>query len=167
MGRKISYRPRMSEPSRLQEELHQTRPFHSKAQEAALSIVRTADCVRRHFQELIEPHGITVQQYNVLRILRGVHPEPLPTLEIAGRLIEQTPGITRLLDRLDAKGLVRRQRCVSDRRMVHCWITDAGLSLLKSLDSAVNQADEEVMRGLGSKDIEILIGLLERVRAGL
>ena len=74
-------------------------------------LVRTADLVRRVLDAVVEPHGITLQQYNVLRILRGAGAEGLPTLEIGERMIEQAPGVTRLLDRLEAKGLVRRQRC--------------------------------------------------------
>ena len=107
----------------LQRELRQTRPFDSAAQEATLGLVRTADQLRRHFSSVVEPHGITVQQFNVLRILRGASPEALPTLEIAERMVEQTPGVTRLLDRLEAKRLITRARCPNDRRQVLCGIT--------------------------------------------
>lgn len=152
--------------SRLQAEIKQTRPFHSARQEAAIALLRTVDELRRHFDRVIEPHGITGQQYNVLRILRGVHPDPLPTLEIGERLIERVPGVTRLLDRLEEKGLVRRQRCTQDRRMVHCWISEAGLALLEGMDQAVDQADQESMGDLGDDEVERLIGLLERIREG-
>ena len=89
-------------PSALQRELRQRRPFQSPAHEAVLGLMRTADLVRRQAAALIEPHGITLQQFNVLRILRGAGGEGLPTLEVAERMIEQTPGVTRLLDRLEA-----------------------------------------------------------------
>jgi DNA-binding MarR family transcriptional regulator len=97
--------------SRLQDELKQNKPFPSAAHEGGLGLMRTADVLRRRGAAVVEPRGITLQQYNVLRILRGAGEEGLPTLEVAARMVEQTPGITRLLDRLEVKGLVRRQRC--------------------------------------------------------
>src|SRR5215470_7514740 len=110
--------------------------------------MRTADLVRRHATALIEPQGITLQQYNVLRILRGAGADGLPTLEVADRMIEQTPGVTRLLDRLEAKQLVRRQRCPKDRRQHLCWITPKGLALLRKLDAPGLKTADDAFRGL-------------------
>ena len=149
----------------IQQEIRQNRPFASRAQEATVAILRTADVVRRRLASVIEPHGVTLQQYNVLRILRGAGGQPMPTLEIADRLIERTPGVTRLLDRLEAKELVRRERCADDRRLVHCWITPAGLTLLASLDDAVDRADEDAMRGVAQTDLATLLGILGAIRA--
>ncbi len=101
--------------SRLQEEIKQTKPFRSVSQEAMIGLFRTTDMLRRRASTLLDPEGITPQQYNVLRILRGAGTEGLPTLEIASRMIEQAPGITRLLDRLETKRLVSRERCPEDR----------------------------------------------------
>jgi DNA-binding MarR family transcriptional regulator len=153
----------MNEPSLLQQEIKQ-RAFRSSAQEATIAILRTADVLRRTIGALLEPHGVTMQQYNVLRILRGSFPDPLPTLEIGERLIEQTPGVTRLLDRLEEKGLVRRARCTEDRRLVHCWITPAGLELLAELDPVADEADERLGDSFGPAELRQLIALLERVR---
>jgi DNA-binding MarR family transcriptional regulator len=150
--------------SMLQREIRQTRPFRSRAQEATVAILRTADVVRRRLAEAVEPHGVTLQQYNVLRILRGAHPDPLPTLEIGERLIERMPGITRLLDRLEEKGLVRRERYSEDRRLVHCWITKAGLDLLSEMDGEVDEADDDAVRPLAPRELKLLIELLARVR---
>jgi DNA-binding MarR family transcriptional regulator len=150
--------------SKLQQELKQKRSFASEAQEAAVGVMRTADVLRRHIAGITEPYGVTMQQYNVLRILRGAQPGPLPTLEIGERLIERMPGITRLLDRLEEKGLVRRERDVQDRRLVNCWITKAGLDLLAEMDEPILNADEVLMRQLSKKDIATLIRLLDRVR---
>lgn len=148
----------------LLQEIRQTRPFRSKGHEATLAILRTADLIRRRLMGVIEPHGVTMQQYNVLRILRGAGDEPLPTLEIADRMIEQTPGITRLLDRLEAKGLVVRERCPHDRRLVHCRITPDGLELLARMDDAVHEADDDIVAMLSGPELDQLIGLLNRVR---
>ena len=94
-------------PSALQHELRQRRPFQSAAHEAVVGLMRTADLIKRQAAAIVEPHGITLQQFNVLRILRGAGADGLPTLEVADRMIEQTPGVTRLLDRMEAKGLVK------------------------------------------------------------
>ena len=91
----------------LQKAIHQQRPFESASQEIVLSLMRTTDVVRRLFNETYEPHGITAQQYNVLRILRGARPDGLPTLVIRERMVERTPGVTRLIDRLEGAGLGR------------------------------------------------------------
>ena len=127
--------------------------------------MRTADLIRRQATALIEPHGVTLQQFNVLRILRGAGDDGLPTLEVADRMIEQTPGVTRLLDRLEAKELVRRQRCPKDRRQHLCWITATGLALLEKIDEVTPRAHEESLKGLRQKDRVAFIRLLDAIRA--
>ncbi|MGZ5433286.1 MAG: MarR family winged helix-turn-helix transcriptional regulator [Thermoanaerobaculia bacterium] len=133
----------------------------------AVSLMRTSDLVRRAASLVIEPHGITIQQYNVLRILRGAGSEGLPTLEIAARMIEQTPGITRLMDRLEAKKLVRRERCPRDRRQVTCRISEEGLALLAALDGPVAESERVALSGLTPHQLRQLITLLDRTRNGL
>jgi DNA-binding MarR family transcriptional regulator len=150
--------------SRLLDELQQKRPFASQEDEAVVSLLRTTDEVRRFLAATLEESGVTPQQYNVLRILRGAADDGLPTLEIAARMIEQTPGITRLLDRLEAKGLVRRQRCSQDRRQVLCWLTAAGGDLLARLDGPVLEAAQRLFAPIGRRDTAALLALLERVR---
>jgi len=151
--------------SALQRELRQRRPFQSAAHEAVVGLMRTADLIRRQAAAVVEPHGITLQQFNVLRILRGAGDEGLPTLEVAERMIEQTPGVTRLLDRLEAKGLVRRQRCPKDRRQHLCWITADGLALLEKIDAHTPRAQEEALKGLRQKDRVTFIRLMDAIRA--
>ena len=154
------------EASALQREIGQRRPFRSTSQEATLALFRTADLLRRHFARVVEARGVTMQQYNVLRILRGAGPEGVPTLAIADRMIEQAPGVTRLLDRLEAKGWVRRERCTEDRRQMLCWITEAGARLLAELDGPVDAADDEALAMLSPDDQKILVRLLDAIRAG-
>ena len=139
--------------------------FRSREQEATLGLLRTADAVKRSLAQVIEPHGITPQQYNVLRILRGAGPDGLPTLTIGERMIEQTPGVTRLVDRLERKALVARVPCPNDRRRVFCRITPKGLDLLKELDDPVNRWDTQAVAVLQPSDLDSLINLLDRVRA--
>jgi len=152
--------------SAVQEEIQQRRPFSSPAEEAVVALVRTADLMRRALTHVVEPRGITLQQYNVLRILRGAGTEGLPTLEIAGRMIEQAPGVTRLLDRLQAKALVRRQRSAEDRRQIRCWITPAGLDLLQRLEAAMQEGGRTFMSPLSPADLATFIRLLDTLRAG-
>jgi len=146
------------------QELKQTKPFPSKAQEAAVALMRTADVLRRLVSAIVEPNGITAQQYNVLRILRGAGERGLPTLEIAERMIESTPGITRLIDRLETKKLVARVRCLPDRRQVFCPITPAGLTLLAVLDSPILHATDTALGILKKTELTSLIDLLDRTR---
>lgn len=157
----------MSRESGLQRELKQTRPFPTRTQEAAVALLRTAELVRRHSGGILDPHGLTVQQYNVLRILRGAGQKGLPTLEIAERMVEHTPGITRLIDRLEEKKLVSRERCLTDRRQVFCRITRSGLSLLAELDEPLRVAEEKALSTLGKRELVQLLDLLERARQGL
>jgi DNA-binding MarR family transcriptional regulator len=146
------------------EELKQTRPFASKAQETTVALLRTTDVVRRRIARTVEAEGITLQQYNVLRILRGARGAPMSALEIGERLIEETPGVSRLIDRLVAKGLVRRDRSREDRRRLECFITAKGLALLGRLDAPVLRADEEALRALGSREVDMLAELLAKIR---
>jgi DNA-binding MarR family transcriptional regulator len=146
------------------QELKQTKPFPSKAQEVAVGLLRTADVLRRLVGAVVEPMGITVQQYNVLRILRGAGENGLPTLDIAERMIETTPGITRLIDRLETKKLVSRERCPTDRRQVFCRITKSGLTLLDQLDTPMIEAANSALGHLKKHELASLIDLLDRTR---
>ncbi|MCH9650748.1 MAG: MarR family transcriptional regulator [Deltaproteobacteria bacterium] len=151
----------------LLEEIGQQRPFRSDSQEAVLALMHTADLYRRYFTAVVGVQQLTLQQYNVLRILRGAGEEGLPTLTIGNRMVEKTPGITRLIDRLEAKELVERWRCPKDRRRVWCRISRSGLATLSQLDPAVNQADDDSMTMLSVAEQRQLIEVLERIRSGL
>jgi len=153
--------------SRIQQEIKQNKPFPRKSEEAVVALLRTTDLLRRNLAAVIEPLGITVQQYNVLRILRGAGEHGLPTLEIAERMVEQTPGITRLMDRLEAKGLVRRERSLTDRRQVFCRITAAGLDVLERLSPGIREVDESTLGMLGAGELSQLLDLLDRTRTNL
>src|SRR5437868_11006787 len=108
----------------------QTSEKENLQQTAYVTLLSTADAVRAFFETVCMPFEITGQQYNVLRILRGAEPGGLPTLTIAERMIERAPGITRMIDRLEAKGLVVREIPANDRRFVYCRITRKGMDLL-------------------------------------
>ena len=154
-------------PLSIHEEIQQSKPFRSRSQEAYLALLRTADDMRRRISLVLEPAGITLQQYNVLRILRGAGPEGLPTLAIGERMVERTPGVTRLIDRMEEKGWVTRERCTEDRRRVWCRITDEGLRLLAPLDPQVNAADDSLEQVLEQDQLAALIAYLDSIRAHL
>ena len=147
----------------IQDEIKQSVPFESVQQEAVVGLLRTASIVRFHLEQISQREGITLQQYNVLRILRGAS-EPMNTYEVGARLIEHNPGISRLMDRLDKKGYIERCRAADDRRCVLCSVTAAGLKVLSRLDAPLASAGEELFRSTSSKDIGVLIRVLESIR---
>jgi DNA-binding MarR family transcriptional regulator len=148
--------------------LQQSRPFRSVSEEALVSILRTAAVLRRAIAQRVEPYGISPAQYNVLRILRGAGEKGLATLEVRERLIEEAPGITRLIDKLEEAGYVRRDRKGGDRRKVHCCITPSGLALLDAMDTLVQETTMLVSDGLPAADEQrALIELLAKVRSGV
>jgi DNA-binding MarR family transcriptional regulator len=151
--------------SGLREELKQTRPFHSPAHEAVVSVLRTAALLQRHLALVVERGGVSLQQYNVLRILRGAGEDGLPTLAIRDRMIEEAAGITRLLDKLERSGYVVRERCTPDRRQVLCRITPAGSAVLAKLDQPVNALNDAALSTLDATEQARLIELLAAVRA--
>ena len=151
----------------IQRELRQNKPFVTAREEAAVALIRTGDLARRAVAAVVDPHGITLQQYNVLRILRGAGERGLPTLDIAERMVEQTPGITRLIDRLETKKLVVRERCKTERRQVFCRITRLGLELVGGLDEPMREAEEVALSALTDRQIAQLMNLLDLARNGM
>lgn len=148
----------------LKQEIGQSRPFSSPAEEALLNLMRTADCLHRAMQRRIKPWGITSTQYNVLRILRGSQPEGLTCSAIGDRMITAEPDITRLLGRLKGLKLVKQQRDKRDKRVVWTQISSAGLSLLAEMDPVVQRFPTELFEHLEDQQIETLIHLAELAR---
>jgi DNA-binding MarR family transcriptional regulator len=135
------------------------------AEEAAfLDLLRTTDMLSRGLVEVLKTEDISSTQYNVLRILRG-SPDGLPCGEIANRMITRDPDITRLLDRLEKRGLISRCRETRDRRMVMARITPEGLKLLGRLDEPVQTAHRRQLGHLGREQLRTLAELLQAARA--
>src|SRR5690242_14023052 len=154
-------------PTDVRGEIRQGKPFRSRRQEGAIALLRTASVVRRSIARVIEPSGLSLAQYNALRIVRGAGSAGVPTLAIRDRMIEEGTTITRLLDKLEEAGLIVRERSVPDRRQVVCTVTAAGRTLLDKLDPKVDAADEATMASLGARELDQLIHLLGTVRASL
>lgn len=147
------------------DEIKQSRPFRSESHEAYVTLLRTADDAKRFVSQVLEPEGVTLQQYNVLRILRGAGSDGLPTLSVAERMIERTPGVTRLIDRMERKGWVCRERCTEDRRRVWCRITDEGLALLERFDGPVDAVDDILAGALDTEELGHFMDFMNRIRA--
>jgi len=150
--------------SRLQSEIRQSKSFQGLEDEVYMNLLRTADALLRGVEELLKPAGLTPSQYNVLRILRGAGAAGLACREVAGRMLTRDPDMTRLLDRLDTRGLVSRERDSRDRRVVVTSITPAGLKALKELDLPVTQLHRRQLRHLGTARLRKLVTLLEQAR---
>ena len=150
-------------PGRILAALKQSRPFPSLEAEAAVNLMRAADAVLRGLAAALKPHGLSPEQYNVLRILRGAGPSGLPCGEIAARMISRDPDMTRLLDRLEARGLISRAREARDRRVVTTRVSPAGLRLLAGLDAPLQAESRRRMGRLGRARLRRLVALLEAV----
>jgi len=150
--------------TRLRDDIKQQRPFESLEQEALLNVLRTADALMQEIAAVLKPFKLSHSQYNVLRILRGASPDGLACQEISERMISRDPDITRLLDRLEARGLVTRTRDQEDRRVVTARITLEGLRLLEALDELIAEVDRYALQHLGEQQLRTLIQLLELAR---
>jgi DNA-binding MarR family transcriptional regulator len=141
-----------------------SRRFDSPEQEAYLNLWRTYDRLRAVEDELFARWDLTAQQYNALRLLRGRHPDRLPTLALAGRLVSRAPDVTRLLDRLEERGLIHRVRPPQNRRVVEVGLTESGLALLAELDGEVRACNARQLGHLTRSDLETLNALLRKAR---
>jgi MarR family transcriptional regulator, organic hydroperoxide resistance regulator len=149
----------------LQAELKQNLPFRSREQEAYLALVRTADVLEFLIESKLKEFGLTGTQYNALRILRGAGPEGLPCSEIGERMITHDPDVTRLLNRLQKRGLVTRMRGKTDRRVIYGKITPTGVKLLKEMDEPIEAYGRGILQHVSQEKLQELIQLLELVRS--
>ncbi|WP_420125336.1 MarR family winged helix-turn-helix transcriptional regulator [Longimicrobium sp.] len=151
---------------RIQAELKQTKPVSSLEEEAYLNVQRTSNTLNQGIAELLRSHDLTQAQYNVLRILRGAGEGGLNASEIAGRMISRDPDVTRLVDRLEKRGLVDRWRCSEDRRVVWTRISQAGLDLINPIDAPLNELHRRLLSHMSQEKLQTLIELLEEARDG-
>jgi DNA-binding MarR family transcriptional regulator len=151
---------------RLQDELQQTKPFSSLEQEVYLELVHTSEVATRWVIEALRASDLTAPQFNVLRILKGAGDAGHPCGQIAERMVNHDPDLTRLLDRLEARGLVEKSRDTKDRRVVNARITEAGLDAVARASEDVTDRLRNAMGPMGAPQLEQLADLLESLRAG-
>ena len=149
---------------RLRKEIKQTRPFASIEEEAFLGLQRTADALMRGMVEVLKPAGLSPTQYNILRILRGAGEDGLACREVSERMISHDPDMTRLLDRLEARKLVARERGRRDRRVITTRITAEGRDLLKRLDVPVADFPRRRLGHVGAERLRSLVRVLDQLR---
>jgi DNA-binding MarR family transcriptional regulator len=150
---------------KLQAEIKQKAPFSSVEQEVYLNLLRTGDALSQQVEKLLRASGLSGTQYNVLRILRGAGSQGLTCGETGGRMVTHDPDITRLLDRLERRKLITRNRGIRDRRVVTARITAQGLQLLDTLDKPVTELGRSFFRHMTKPDLKKLSSLLEKARS--
>jgi DNA-binding MarR family transcriptional regulator len=138
--------------------------FDSLEQEVFLNLWRTYDRLRAYEEELFGRYELTPQQYNVLRLLRAQHPATTPTLALANRLISRAPDITRMLDKLENRGLIVRERNTANRRVVRVGITDTGLALLDQIAAPLRECHVKQLGHLKEEELKRLAALLHAAR---
>ncbi len=149
---------------KVQAELKQRKPFRLREEEAFVNLLRTADVLLQGVVETLKPQGLSPTQYNVLRILRGAEPKGLACREISERMITRDPDVTRLLDRLEDRGLVTRTRSREDRRVITTRITNDGLQILEKLEAPIGDLHTRQLGHLKAAQLRTLIELLEQAR---
>ncbi len=144
------------------------RSKRSRTQAATfLEIVRLSEELQRGFAQLFKVHDLSPALYNVLRVLRGAGDDGLTCGDVAGRLVQHDPDVTRLLDRLDKRGLIERRRSTEDRRVVRTSITEAGLALLNELDGPVDELHERQLGHVPEPRLKELLAIVEEARTKL
>jgi DNA-binding MarR family transcriptional regulator len=149
---------------KLKDEIKQAKPFESLEAEVILNLMRTADAIARGIENVLKPARLSGTQYNVLRILRGAGEHGLCCREAAERMITRDPDITRLVDRLERRGLLTRSRDSHDRRVITIRITPAGQKILKDLDGPMEEFHRNCLSHVKKEDLRQLLGLLEAAR---
>ena len=151
---------------KVQDEIKQSKPFAQLETEALIALELTADRLMAEGAQLLKTWDLSPTQYNVLRILRGAEPDGLACGRIGERMVTHDPDITRLLDRLEKRGMVERRRDAKDRRVITTRITAAGLDLLEHLDQPMEDFNRRRLGHLGPQRLRMLIELLGQVRSG-
>lgn len=142
----------------------QQQKFRNEYQKAVVNLIYTSNWMRERTSGIIEAEGITPQQFNILRILRGSHPMPLSTLQIRERMLDKMSDTSRIVDRLIAKGLVKKYICKKDRRLVDVIIAEKGMKMLERLDKRQDEMDA-IMGNLTEKEASSLSKLLDKIRS--
>lgn len=146
----------------IEKDIHQP-SFTSHQQKALINLLYTYGWVMERIKKTLDQDDITPQQFNILRILRGSHPQPLSTLQIRERMLDRMSDTSRIVDRLVAKELVKKGTCTKDKRLVDVVITEKGQKLLRKIDKQYDYVPE-IMKGLTENEAAQLSDLLDKLR---
>ena len=149
---------------KLAKEIRQTKPFASREEEAFLNLGRTYEFLQRRVAELLKSRDLTPTQYNMLRILRGAGTDGVTCSQATERMLSQDPDVTRLLDRMELRGLIRRERSKEDRRVVITRISDLGIELTNQLDDPLHLLLKQLLSRVSQQRLKELIDTLEALR---
>lgn len=150
-------------PMGIDKDIHQIK-FRNQRQKAMVNILYTYGWTLEKIKRYLAKEDITHQQYNILRILRGSHPEPLSTLQIRERMLDRMSDTSRIVDRMVVKGLVKKTPCPKDKRLVDVILTEKGQQLLRRMDAETDQIDS-IMKSLTESEAEMLSNLLDKLRS--
>lgn len=146
------------------EEAIQQQKFKSELHKAQVNLLYTAAWMNQQSTQALKPYNISIQQFNILRILRGLHPEQATVKLLTERMIDKMSNASRLVEKLKKKGLVERESCQEDRRRVNISITEAGLELLAAASCALEKASLRQLEYLNDDEAALLNELLDRIR---
>ena len=138
--------------------------FRNEYQKASINLIYTFGWLNGKSKEILAAEDITPQQFNILRILRGSYPQPLSTLQIRERMLDKMSDTSRIVDRLVAKGLVKKDACKKDQRLVDITISDKGKKTLERLDARQDEMDK-ILSNLSKKEAALLSDLLDKIRS--
>lgn len=147
----------------IQEDIKQRKAFRNEYQKLAVNLLFSTSWLTETFKQVLEPYDVTMQQFNILRILRGAHPEPLTTMEIRERMLDKMSDVSRIVDRMISKNLVTKSVCPADKRLVDVNIADKGIMLLEQLDLLEQEMDGHLAH-LTTQEAKILNDLLDKMR---
>lgn len=148
----------------IKEQIKQRKPFKSEYHKAHINVLYTASWIGQYSAQALKPFKISWQQFNILRILKGRHPEPATIKELSERMIDKSSNASRLVDKLRIKGLVDRVYCSEDRRRVHITLTEAGQDILLQASEQMENKLQHLMEGLSIKEAAQLNNLLDKIR---
>jgi len=153
----------IAEALKIEDAIQQKR-FKNEFHKAQVNLLYTAAYINQQSTQALKPYNISIQQFNILRILRGLHPEPATVKLLTERMIDKMSNASRLVEKLKKKGLLERKNCIEDRRRVNISITQKGLDLLVEASDALEAASLAEMEYLNDKEAELLNDFLDRVR---
>lgn len=162
MAYTCSMKKATTKAKRIEEEIHQTKPFPNLQTKALINIIFTASWIEGEQAQLLKPFGISIQQYNILRILKGMRPDPATVKLLIERMIDKNSNASRLVDKLLKKGLVERHACKEDRRRVDVFITDAGMCLIDEIATLIE--NDTTYHHLTDEEAVLLSDLLDKMR---